>query len=1091
MQCLKVYVNFSANKAEPTINKTNNYMKRLTLTILTLCLVLSMKAEFVGKQAALYTAQSYMLAKGKTVEASPVSLPQLLQRRGESSRKKASSSEGDQPYYIFNAGGDGGYVIVSGDDRTEPILGYVEHGTFDPDNIPENMRSWLQFYADEINYIAENDIDPNSPVLKKRNKIQATKHSVPELLKSRWNQGHPYNLTCPNYYTDKDNDEHQYPAAGCVATAMSQVVYFYKFPEKTKAVIPAHSNTYTLKDGSKKTVSVKAVPRNTIIDWENMRDTYSCNNEHVHDRPDSAVANLMLYCGQGVKMGWGASSGASTSRARDFFVNIFGYDSRAFWGGRGSYTIDEWFDMLYDEMEAGYPVLYAGHSSGGGHAFVIDGFDGDNLFHVNWGWGGGSNGWFLIGILNPGDNSGMGASSSSDGYSMSQGALFNLRTPGTPKDNPSLSISDVSITSTGSIKATFTNKTGATGSFHTGIVMVGEDGSLTLVGSKQTITGMENNATKTNTFAIRNKLTEGTYRLSPASKLARSDVWHLKYNLRNDYIEAVVDSLGALDLHFINPTYEDIKIDTITFPGTRIAGTEQEVKVTFRNDGAEYFKTVYFFASKTSTKTYTDSKSMVAVHSGETVDVSYFFKPEETGTYNLWFCTDDKGNNVMGTGTMEVITEAEATKANLAISSYTISNGSGEIAYGKRLVGKATIKNNGSQDYHGRVKLQMWSQKVGNNTAYSGSTRSFLVDIVKGKTATVEFEFDGLNEGYYYRFKAMYGNQDGTLTGGGIWDHKWEMKAGVLIWKADGTITGKAYSASVSPGNTAVGFYANCNKITRLTLNRTNPNAIYAFAADMVTPANADTANIVSGNHAKHINLVNDKPYYIPISFDADSASFTYTFPETEDGTHWHAFTMPFEVDSIFIDNAPVTLGDELNHFWIYEFTAESNDSEVIFAPAKVLRGGTPYIIAGDIEMAGRSIVFRSLGVPFFKTGTDKMLVTSPAYKFHGNTHAPRLKDCYMLNAEGTAFEYVTSLKAVGAMAPYFTTSLTEEERPETIELPIIPESADAIRSLTPALSKGGEAIYNLSGQMVNGKMVNGKLPRGIYIVNGKKTLVK
>ena len=1008
-------------------------MKRFSFTLLAFTFALLMSAEPIGKQTALYTAQAYMLAKGKNVNAT--------QTPFKATRKGATQANEDAYYYVFNAGNDGGYVIVSGDDRTEPILGYVEEGSFDPNNIPENMRSWLQLYADQIKYIVDNDIQPNSPLIKKRNKVAATKHSIAELLKTRWNQGHPYNLTCPLYY--KEDGTQHYPASGCVATAMAQVMNYYKFPAKTKAVIPAHSCTYTLKDGTVKEVKMKAIPRNTIIDWEYMHDTYSCNDEHVHDRPDTAVANLVFYCGQAVKMGYGASSGAATSRSRDVYVDYFGFDSRAYWGGRGSYSIDEWFDMIYSEIEDGYPVLFAGHSSGGGHAFVLDGFDGDNLFHVNWGWGGGSNGWFLVSILNPGDNSGIGASSSSDGYSMSQGALFNLRTPDTPKGNVYLSISDVSIAGT-SIKAKFTNKTGSTGSFHTGIVMLNEDGTLSLVGSKQSITGMANDASQLKTFTLKGKLPEGTYRLSPASKLSKSDVWRPEYNMHNQYIEAVVDSLGELDLHFLYPTYEDIRIDTITFPGTRIVGTEQEVKVTFRNEGAEYFKTVYFLASKTNTKVYTESKSTVAVRSGESVDVSYFFKPEETGTYNLWFATDDKGNNVIGTGTMEVITEEEATKANLSISSYTISNLSNSIAYGKRLIGKATIKNNAKTDFHGSIKLQLWSQKLGASVAYSGPSRSFSLDIPAGKTNFVEFEFDNLNEGYYYRFKATYGNQDGTLGNGGIWDNRWEMKAGLLTWKSDGTIVAKAFSSSVTATSSMCGIYADCNKIHRLNPNK-NPNTIYAFATGMEIPATLDNSNAVRGNHADKINLVNNEPYYIPASFDADEATFTYTFPEVEpdETTGWKAFTMPFEPDSIFIDDVPVSLEDTLNHFWIYEFSAEGNNGEVLFAPATKLRGGTPYIIAGDAKMAGRSLVFRSTSVPFYQTGTDKMLVTSPSYKFHGNTHSPKVKDCYVLNAEGTAFEYVTTNTALKAMASYFTTNLSAEERLDSIVLPKIPDSPE------------------------------------------------
>ena len=310
---------------------------------MSLCCALFLAAETIDRQAALYTARAYMLAKGKTVVAP-----------SKSSRAKASGETEEAYYYVFNAGNDGGYVIVSGDDRVEPILGYVEQGSFDPDNIPENLRSWLQLYADEIKYIVENDIQPNDPIIRKRNKVSGTKHSVPELMKSRWNQGHPYNLTCPQYY--KGDGSRAYSATGCAATAMAQVINFYKYPARTKALIPAHSKTYTLNDSTQKTVTTKAVPRNTKIDWENMRETYSCGSDHVHDKPDTAVANLMLYCGQALKMGWGASSGADTSKSRDALVNYFGFDSRAYWASRPNYGIDEWFDMLYDEMEAGYPL---------------------------------------------------------------------------------------------------------------------------------------------------------------------------------------------------------------------------------------------------------------------------------------------------------------------------------------------------------------------------------------------------------------------------------------------------------------------------------------------------------------------------------------------------------------------------------------------------------------------------------------------------------------------------------------------------------------------------------------------------------------
>ena len=1012
-------------------------MKRLTFSFLTLCLALTTMAEPVGKQAALYTAKAFMLEKGKTIVAQ-----QPSSQSGRHSASAMNTEEGEPYYYVFNAGNDGGYVIVSGDDRTEPILGYVEQGSFDPENIPENMKSWLQLYADQIKYIVDNNIDPNSPLIKKRNKVRGTKHSVPEMLTTRWNQGSPYNILCPKYYKKEDGTQH-YPATGCTATAMAQVMYFYKHPAKTKAIIPAHSNTYTYtdaEDGNKTksvTVTAKAIARNTVIDWDNMRDTYSWNGEANANAQDTAVAKLMLMCGQSVKMGWGPSSGANFSA--EAYIKYFGYDNSCYVGERYDYFIDDWFDMLYNEIEQGYPVLFSGFSSGGGHAFVLDGFDGDNLFHLNWGWGGGSNGWFLVGILNPGDNSGIGASSSSDGYSMSQRALFNLRLPDNNTADTYLFIKDVAVTNT-VIRATFENRTGATGSFNTAIVKMEDDGSLSVVGTPKNITGITDKASQSKTFDISNLLPEGTYKLSPASKATRNTVWRPKYNMRNHYIEAVVDANGAVTLTPVDiNTGSSIGIDTIVFPGTRIAGKEQEVKVTYRNYGNEYYKEVRMFASQTNEKIYTESRSIIAVRKGETVEVSYFFTPAETGTYNLWFCTGSDGSGQVGTGTMEVIEASQAVKANLTVNSYTITNASSGIAYGKRLIGKAAIRNNGRTEFNGPIRIQVWNQPGGSGSAWSGSSHTYDVDILAGKVANVEFEFDGLSEGNKYYLSASYVNQDGSLTNGGVWDlGGWTMQAGIITWKNDGTIAGQSDRISMTAGSLICGLYTDGTRLTRVIPN-SNPNTVYAFNADRVALTGLDYSNAVYGSHAEHINLVSEKPFYVPVSFDADSASFTYTFPETEAGTGWHTFTMPFEADSIFVDDNYVSLDDTLKHFWIYEFAAQGDNGEVIFAPATVLRGRTPYIIAGDATMAGHSVVFRSLDVPFFKTGSDKMVVTSTDYKFHGFTLTPKVKECYVLNEDGTAFEYVTSLTTMKALSTYFTTTLPEEQRLPSIVLPEVP----------------------------------------------------
>ena len=1017
------------------------FMKRIFISVFLAAFVTFVaKAESVTKSEAYSTAQQYMFAKGKIISQSKTPFRSV---------RKVNGQPESAYYYVFNADGGNGYVIVSGDDRTPEILGYVDKGSFDPDNIPENMKSWLQLYADQIKFLADNNITVNKNAVRARARSQATRRSVPELLTTRWNQGQPYNITCPDYYLEDDTKEQtplprrSGPATGCTATAMAQLMNFYRYPNATKNVIPGYSITYTSKtNGSRATVSQKAIPKGTVIDWDNMQDRYSWNNGHVANAQDSAVANLMHMCGQAVNMHYGPSSGANFSA--EAYIKYFGFDNSCYVGERGDYSIDDWFDMIYNEISQGYPVLFSGFSSGGGHAFVLDGFDGDNLFHVNWGWGGGSNGWFLVGILNPGDNSGIGASSSSDGYSMGQRALFNLRLPDYDNYDTYLSIKDVSVSGT-SIRATFENKTGATGSFHTGIVRIADDGTIALVGSPQSSSNMSNNTSVSKTFPIKGKLPEGTYQLSPASKAIRNTEWRPKYNMRSQYVEAVVDADGNVTLTPYNISAgSSISIDTITFPGTRVVGKEQEVKVTFRNNGNEYFKEVHMFASQTQQKIYTDCRSIVPVRKGETVDISYFFTPEETGTYNLWFCTSSSGSGEVGRGTIDIITDAQAEKSNLSVSSYTITNAVSNVVYGNKLVGKATIRNNDSKEYDGWIKLQVWNQPSGSSTAWAGTSHSYQVDIQPAKSVVIDFDFEDLSENNKYFIAASFVNHSGTFSNSGIWDlGGWDVKPGLDQWKVDGTLTSKAWANAMTTPANICGMYGDTSKkISRLAPSGRNPTVIYAFSSRMEVPQRLDTSNVVSGIHADKIKLVSDYPYFIPTNFKADTATFVYTFPaDLEKEVAWQTITMPFDVDSIVRRDFTYQLNDTLNHFWIYEFAQTDENGNPVFKPATVLHGGTPYIIACDKVFNGKTIEFKGYNKPFFKSGLGTNVVSSNTYSQYGYTFQPTLKNVYALNDSGTAFEYSAINKSLPAMGSYFTTKLADEERLEQILLPAVPVS--------------------------------------------------
>ncbi len=1028
----------------------------------------------IGKAMARQAAQSYLASKGKVVEVN--SQPSCSPRK-----RSAASVEESQYYYVFNAEGGDGYVIVSGDDRTPEILGYVEHGTFDADAIPENMKSWLTLYTDQVKYLDDNGMPADSKALMPRRTKTYTRHSIPVLVSARWNQGHPYNLTCPLYYkSDGTTDK---PASGCVATALAQVMNHYKYPAKLKNVIPSHSNTYTLSNGTKKTVNMKAIYRNTPIDWENMCDIYNGTQTGAQD---SAVANLMKMIGQAVKMGYGASSGAVFGQnVVDAFVNYFGYDDSAYMAWRNDYTIDEWFDLIYSELAKGKPVGFSGQSSGGGHAFVIDGFDGEQLFHLNWGWGGGSDGWFLIGILNPGDNSGTGASSSSDGYSMGQCALMNLSLPDNVRaeSTTALTINDIAVTGN-QIKGNYINWTGSSNTFVATIVKSNEDGTFSTVGGTQTLNNLNNNTYQSLTFTIANKvLKAGTHRLSPASRLASNRTWRPQLDCKREYIEAVVDDAGKASLRYVKPV-ESISIDTVVFTGKRIKGQEQEVKVTFRNNGDEYYREVRFFASTTDTKAYTDSRSIVAIRKGETTDVSFFFKPTEAGTYNLWFCTNSDGSGEVGSATVEIVDEGQAEKDQLTVSSFVFSNMSGGTVYGTKLLGNCNIRNTSAKAFHGKVKLQLWRQPKGSNTAWTSSSHTVEMSIEPAATAKAPFEFSNLDNTSTYRIQVCYVGQSGELAGGGLWEHGWVLSPGVLYWKDNGVMAAYKGNLIQAVPSAACGAYFCGYKINRFSAGTVkNPNTIFAVeeSTDIQTKG-LEGRNVVVGGHSPCIDITDGYSYYNPVTFNADTAYYHLTLPSWHDGFEWRSFTLPFDADSITVGGQRCVPNDSLSHFWIYEFLY-TQDSIPVFAPATSLRANTPYIITADQWMGGREIRFEGYGVGFAQSGSDKMIVSSPAFNMFGTTFKHTLKDVYVLDADGSSFCLEDSANVtLEPMQAYLTTTLPEDVRPRTIPLPLPPVAAfdpcdingDGVVDVTDVAAladivMGRTAMANLSNADING----------------------
>ena len=313
-------------------------------------------------------------------------------------------------YYAFNASAADGYVLVSGDDRMPAVIGYSDEGKFDADAIPDNMREWLETYAEQVRYV-----QTHAGVHIQSSTDQTSIGNVYPLLgNTKWNQSAPYNNMCPTF---SNNGTTQRAVTGCVATAMAQVMYYHRWPETGTG-----SNTYTfnLNSDEQQPLTLSADFSQSRYDWANMLPNYTGNETSTQN---NAVAKLMSDCGVAMDMGYGASSGAVTRIAMNRMPKHFRYDKSIKFIMRDAYTLDKWLSIINGELSSNRPVIHTGASNQGGHAFVVDGCNSNGYYHVNWGWNGMSNGYFVLTDLTPTDQ---GIGSSEGGYNLRQGLIYNI-----------------------------------------------------------------------------------------------------------------------------------------------------------------------------------------------------------------------------------------------------------------------------------------------------------------------------------------------------------------------------------------------------------------------------------------------------------------------------------------------------------------------------------------------------------------------------------------------------------------------------------------------------------------------------------------
>ncbi|PSR52554.1 hypothetical protein AHMF7605_02940 [Adhaeribacter arboris] len=341
-------------------------------------------------------------------------------------------------YYVFAAPANGGMVFISADDNVTPVLGYTRSGTFNPAKMPVNLVKWLEGYKNEIRVAAQQKTtnekikrtwkalqEGTSPLARTHSTLA---ESVDPLISTTWDQSPYYNELCPY-----DNDANERAVTGCVATAMAQIMRYWKYPAQGSGF---HSYNH------EKYGTLSANFSNSVYDWENMPNSINGSN--------TAIATLMRDVGISVDMSYGTGSTGGSSayvisassqgeHCSEFALKTyFGY-AEVRGVQRRDYSDSEWIDLLKTELDKAQPILFAGFGSGGGHAFVCDGYDQNDLFHMNWGWSGYYDGFFAISALNP-DGQGTGGGTGS--YNSNQQALINIKAP---NQNPDQQTADLEL----------------------------------------------------------------------------------------------------------------------------------------------------------------------------------------------------------------------------------------------------------------------------------------------------------------------------------------------------------------------------------------------------------------------------------------------------------------------------------------------------------------------------------------------------------------------------------------------------------------------------------------------------------------------
>ena len=1134
-------------------------MKKFTLVTCMMLAVSSLGvwAGPVDEATAFDKAKAFLLSRGSSMT--------LQQTRSHRAPAQQGNGTTVSPFYVFNSEDGHGFVLVSGDTRGESILGYSEEGSLDLDNLPPALQMQLDFYAEQINMLDESQ---TSEEASPRRSMSLTREYVAPFLKTKWGQGFPYNKFCP---TDPSNPSITCPT-GCVNTAFAQALACFPGSFDRIEAIPGYTSYTDMGAVGQQLEDLDPYD----MDWSLIKETYTATDEAGHD----AVASLMQRCAWSTETSFKATeSGGSTSfikkAMRDYFH--FADDVRSI-HVTGARDIEASIEEIYNEMSHHRPVIvgasaYATQTTSTvGHAYLIGGYDRDDYFYINWGWGGSADGWFRFSAMSEYD------APVYMNFSFSIYCVTGIQPANHVESNDvdyyqaedkSLQYVGTKMADDGSTVTIYNcNMYPTEETFEQALGAFDKDFNLKAVIRKHETTypagvytelpvlpkprqGEEvtdedkevKNVRIENVYTIPSKVTAGM-RLLPVSRIKGCTEWHYdRCACDTAYFEMTANGLQAV------PSYEVLGFAPNEADMNQPAGAPVDMVLKIRNNALNpQTLQMRLAASSTSSQhaalTYSEELKILP-HSSE-VDLVFPFVQYSSDTYktDLWIYREAaSGIGSSAQGKCNVTIGGKKTYWSTAADRYlkfeivdeSILDGDGTNnktkTYSDKYYIKFKVKNTGSEPYNDYMRF------ICTQSGKWMKTQLYHLRLQAGEEKEFEYYVDNLKFGtqvFVFVAAKNVSTSNWDAKGSDFKDYEYLLKrifkptqSGVRYWDASGRGMGVEYAASFETPENALAVMTTDSKKDVVITPNSNPNTVY-YVKNANEAASLEGKNVVmmdgdafSAN--SDITFTDGQAAFVPQEFNLNghTASYVRTFDKGNmgaDDSNWNTVVFPFAPSAVKAGEEALDWfrdkTEEDKNIWMgYFYGAEYN--KVYFKMPQELLANKPYIItvAGDKwgeewNLVGKKITFSQDGSDYVVPATPKEIFNEARdLCFLATTTGVNLKESvynclYFMNEAGNQFDYVKGSKEVEPFRSFFasrTDASSVSTTTSSVQVVFLDDnSTSAIRDQFIANGAGESEvvnIYTLSGVKVMStsqrhlENVVNSLPKGLYIINGKKII--